>query len=127
MTDIGRSLVRSVYNWGRWPALISQDGRWLAVGSTNGVLQVWDLRNRGLFRQSALSTEAVFPWAFVDGGQKLVISQPNDFLHEWDLTMWNETRSWPAVNNMMSLVFSLNEQWCLTFKPGVLREKKREE
>jgi WD40 repeat protein len=120
--EIGMSLVRSKSNWGHWPALFSQDGRWLAVGSTNGLLEVWDLLNRRLFRHFNHATEEAFPWAFLADGKRLVASQPNDFLHEWDLTTGEEISSWPGAGNMTSLAFSPDEQWCLMFSPGVLRE-----
>ena len=75
----------------------SLDGRFLAVGSTNGVLQIWDLSGRVLAQQLTNTADKVWPLNFLAAGNKLItFSVSDNFLHEWDLSTGSEIQSWQA-------------------------------
>jgi WD40 repeat protein/serine/threonine protein kinase len=103
----------------RYSALISQDGRFLAVGSANGTISLWDLHDRALLRPVRVSQGPVFPWAFVAQGKHLMISSSNDgSLQEWDLTDLTDChrlRFWPISGSMEFHAFSLDGRWSLSF------------
>lgn len=76
---------------------LSPDGRFLAVGFTNGTLSVWDLSLRILRREFKLGDGNVYPLSFLARGNRLVVySQPDNRLCEWDLEANREAQSWPA-------------------------------
>ena len=76
-------------------ACFSDDAQRLAVGSTNGTVQLWDLQQRVLLREFTVSTGTVQPRQFLAQRNTLVIHQESDdSLHEWDLATSRETQSW---------------------------------
>jgi WD40 repeat protein len=76
----------------------SQYGDFLAVGSTNGVLQIWDVARRVLCRQWTNTTGLVVPSCFLADGNKLVTASMSDNLfHEWDLMTDLEMQSWQGL------------------------------
>jgi WD40 repeat protein/serine/threonine protein kinase len=79
----------------------SQDGRFLAFGFTNGVLQVWDVSRRVLLRQWTNTTDNVWTVTFLANGNKLITwSKIGNSYHEWDLPTGRELQSWrEAVPN----------------------------
>jgi WD40 repeat protein len=96
---------------------ISRGGRRLATGSTNGFIQVWDLQRGSLLRQFKASQTAVRPHTFLGQREKLVVVRDDDqSFHEWDLSSWEEVRSWRGAANWTGLgsAFSPDERWCLT-------------
>ncbi len=108
-----------------WRTAISPQGKWLAVGSTNGTVQVWDLERRALLRQFTTSTGPVFPSAFLAQETKLVtVHMDDNSFHEWNLSTGTETRSWAGPGGMSIYVpatFSSDEQWCLMANARRLR------
>jgi len=113
LMDIGTEF--SYYRWLlRYSVLISRDARWLATGSTNGTIRVWDLRARTLLGQSTVSTGGVLPLEFVAQGKRLMIVHVDDgSVHEWDLTTWQESRSWQGAADTWHLTFSQDGRWSL--------------
>jgi WD40 repeat protein len=112
---------------------MSDDGRWLAAGSTNGLIRVWDLENRTQQSALALHDGAVLPWTFLSQGRKLVIIHPDDgSVHEWDLTTRQESQaSHSSVEAGYIFAyrtpgsFSPDERWRLTIgyqNASVLRD-----
>src|SRR5881396_3689426 len=66
-----------------------------AAGSTNGVLQVWDISRRLLRRQWSDTAGDVWPGVFLAGGNKLVTISIADRSHrEWDLASGLQIQSW---------------------------------
>jgi WD40 repeat protein len=96
--DLGRALVafqprNRQGNELRWSSARSSDGHWLAVGSTNGVVDVWDLRQGRRSRQRKLSSGAVGVLGFLDGGRSLLLFRHEDLsLHEWNLGLEAKNR-----------------------------------
>jgi len=98
--------------------LISQNGRFLAVGSTNGILRVWDVSRRVLCHQlSAATTGEVYPISFLADGNKLLTGSASDHvIHEWDLMTDVEIQSWQAPAD--SVDASPDERYCLAIGDG---------
>jgi WD40 repeat protein len=105
----------SYYRWLlRYSVLISRDARWLATGSTNGTIRVWDLRARTLLGQSTVSAGGVLPLEFVAQGKRLMVVHVDDgSVHEWDLTTWQESRSWQGAADTSYPTFSQDGRWSL--------------
>jgi serine/threonine protein kinase/WD40 repeat protein len=109
----------------------SPDAQLLAVALTNSVIQIWDVPRRVLLHQLAvLAKRTISPGSgllFLDHGRKLLILDPQDKLHEWDLTNWQEVQSWPGPADAMTVAVSPDEAWCLALGrsgshcPAVLR------
>jgi WD40 repeat protein len=93
LLDVGAGLIHGVDL--HWFHLFSRDGQFLAVGSTNGLMRVWDLRRRVLSSQLTNTTGEFMPLAFLDGGEKLITGS-GDMFQEWDLRTASEIQSWPA-------------------------------
>jgi len=73
----------------------SVDGHFLAAGSTNGVLQIWDLSRRTLYRQWTNGTGKGWPVEFLPGGNQLLTwSRSDDLLHMWEDATSREIQSW---------------------------------
>ncbi len=99
--------------------LFSRDAGTLAVGYTNGVLEVWDIPRRNLKRQWAASAGEVRPEAFLADGTKLVTTSMVEGLHqEWDLGSGLAIQSWRWADEFTSLSLSADEQNCLAFGYG---------
>ena len=80
-----------------WASSFSPDGRFLAAGSTNGNISVWDVSRRVLRREFKLGDGRVHPVSFLAQGNRLVVwfAADNRF-SEWDLEANREIQSWPA-------------------------------
>ena len=75
----------------------SPDGRFLAVGFTNGNISVWDVSRRVLRREFKLGDSSVTPLSFLARGNRLVVRVAADnHFSEWDLEANREIQSWPA-------------------------------
>jgi WD40 repeat protein len=99
--------------------LFSADASALAVGSINGVLQVWDIPHRNLKRQWPESAGELRPEAFLAAGTKLVTTSMADgLLHEWDLGSDRPIQSWRWPAEFTSLSISTDDQYCLAFGYG---------
>ncbi|HTQ49061.1 MAG TPA: protein kinase, partial [Candidatus Acidoferrales bacterium] len=77
--------------------VFSDEGRFLAVRSTNGLVQVWDVTHQTLRRQWTNSAGEVATMQFFSGGDKLLTrTEPGNLIEEWDLKTGLETESWMA-------------------------------
>jgi WD40 repeat protein len=94
----------------------SRDGNFLATGSTNGRVQVWDVSRRVLCRQITNSISEVVPLCFfADGNKLLTLSVSDHSLHEWNLTSGLEIQSWPAPPSFAgAIALSPDERSCIT-------------
>ncbi|MBL9173885.1 MAG: hypothetical protein JNL10_10155 [Verrucomicrobiales bacterium] len=77
--------------------IFSEDGRWFAVGSTNGFAEVWNVPERrqvqkiGSYPRS-VRTEQFSP----DGTRLIVLDVSNERFAEWDLAASREIRTFPT-------------------------------
>jgi WD40 repeat protein/serine/threonine protein kinase len=96
-------------------ALISREGRWVAAGSEDGIVTVWDLQERTLLRQATVSSGSVVPVEFTDRESRLVVWDANDgSFQERDLATWQRTRSWQGpVSSLVRAAFSADEKLCI--------------
>ncbi|HXR07708.1 MAG TPA: serine/threonine-protein kinase [Candidatus Acidoferrum sp.] len=106
------------------PCLLSQDGRLLALSSSSGVLQIWDVTQRVLSLQWTNTTGEIAPLSFFAGGTKLILRSLSDNLfHELDLVTGSEIQSWqgPASPRQM-MAFSPDERSCVAidYEGGVV-------
>ena len=112
LLEVGSILMRSIDL--TWSHVFSRDGQFLAVGSTNGLMRVWDVPRRVLSCQLTNTPGALVPVAFLDGGRKLIAGAGGS-LHEWDLTTASEIQSWSVNWHPTSL--SPDESLCVTGEP----------
>jgi WD40 repeat protein/serine/threonine protein kinase len=89
----------------------SQDGRLLAVGSTNGVVSVWDLAHGTISHRLTNATNDADPAAFEPSGEKLItVSYAPVRFHEWDLVTGSEIQSWPGPSSYNAFAVSPDGQ-----------------
>lgn len=99
--------------------VFSQDGRFLATGSTTGVLQVWDVSRGELRRQWTNTSDRVQPQAFLSKGSKLVTwSKANNLLTEWDLAGGAAIDFWKAPLQFSASGFSPDGRLCVAVGYG---------
>ena len=120
LMDLGTKF--SFYRWPfRYSVLISRNGRWVAAGSPDGNIKLWDLQERTLLHQSTVSTGWVVPLEFTEKGKRLVVFHLNDgSFHEWDLTAWRQTRSWQGLAQPPVVAFSPDERLCIIGYGGAI-------
>jgi eukaryotic-like serine/threonine-protein kinase len=97
--------------------LFSRDGRFLAIASADGRVQVWDISRR-LPVSSFTFRGTPFPVAFRSNNLRLVVADlTGEFFHEWDLGTEREIRSWRsggAISQVSgAFAFSPDERYCL--------------
>jgi WD40 repeat protein len=90
---------------------VSPDVRYLAVVTTNGVLQIWNVWPQVLRRQWTNTTGHVAPLCFLADGSKLITWSSGDLLREWDLTTGSEIQSWLAPRDFSIWALSPDERW----------------
>ena len=79
----------------RYNPVFSPDCHFLACGSTNGLIQIWDLRRRLRLKEFPVGTGRVWPFQFRGGGRSLIVwSDDHRPVREWDLTNFKELVSW---------------------------------
>ena len=105
--EIGRNYARSAF---------STDGHFLAVGSTNGNISVWDVSRRVLRREFKVGDGRVDPRAFLAQGNRLVVwrSADNRF-SEWDVEANREIQFWPAPAAFATFGLSPDERLGIGF------------
>jgi WD40 repeat protein len=114
LMDIGASLIH-----GPSDNVFSRDGRFLAFGCANGLIQVWDVSRQVLRRQWTNTTGRVTPLTFLADGNKLITGSGSDSLvHEWDLITGRELQSWPAVSWDFDIAVSQDEERLAAFGTG---------
>ncbi len=96
-----------------------QDGRFLAISSTNGIISIWDVSRQVLWHQTANGTNEGILLCFDAAGNNLITgSQNNQVYHEWNLTSGLETQSWPgAMPYDGSIALSPDAQFCVIAGP----------
>jgi len=82
------------------PTKFSEDGRLLAVGLTNGTVDLYDLAKHTLLRRFGHNTETVEDVAFLPGATNLWVWTfgPPIMVHLWDLISFQEIQSWKDIN-----------------------------
>jgi WD40 repeat protein len=93
-------------------------GRLLATVLSDGVVQVWDVRQRALHREFKAYDKTVFPAQFVSQERRVVLLYPDDSLREWDIASGQQTQSWRGLPRLSAVAFSPDERWCLMFGLG---------
>ncbi len=79
-------------------SVFSKDGRFLANGSANGIIRVWDLAQGTLLRQITNTADIVIPVKFLADGSRLLTGSFTGWaFHEWDVATGRELQSWPAL------------------------------
>jgi len=78
----------------------SEDGRLLAVGLTNGDVELYDLAKHALPRRFGHYTERIDDVAFLPGATNLWVWTfgPPITVHLWDLISFQEIQSWKDLN-----------------------------
>jgi WD40 repeat protein len=81
-------------------AEFSKDGRLLAVGLTNGTVELYDLDKRIQLRHFGHYTKPVWIVEFLPGETNLLLGTADFPLaaHVWDLVSFQETQSWKDIN-----------------------------
>jgi eukaryotic-like serine/threonine-protein kinase len=103
-----------ISDYGGFMWCFSRDGRRLALGSPEGLVQVWDIPSRALWRQITSSTGRVRALRFLANGNRLLTLSVNDFVvHEWDLTTPWEIQSWRAPADIIHYAISPDERSCV--------------
>jgi serine/threonine protein kinase/WD40 repeat protein len=89
----------------------SQDGRLAAIGSSNGIVSVWDLSRRIPLWRLTNGTGFAEAIGFSANGTKLVtLARP--LCHAWDLATALETQSWQVPTfPLYSVALSPDAQW----------------
>jgi eukaryotic-like serine/threonine-protein kinase len=109
LLETGAITNRSGFAW-----CLSSDGRRLALGSVGGVVQVWDISSRALWRQLTNSTGRVRAVKFFAEGNRLLTLSVNDHLvHDWDLTTASKVQSWQAPPDIIHYALSPDERRCV--------------
>jgi len=90
LLDIGNNFLGGVF---------SGDGHYLATGSANGVISIWDLSKKTLRQSLKGEPGEIVPVRFFAKGRKLLTKRwliPDVRIHTWDLATEREQYSWIA-------------------------------
>ena len=114
--DVGTNLIFTGYDWHEY---FSRDGHFLATVSTNGVMQIWDVGRKVLWRQLTNTTGEAVPIIFFADGNKLITwSERDNLLHEFNLATGLEIQSWPAPTQFDVATITPDERFCLAIGEG---------
>ena len=96
-------------------SMLSEDRRFLAIGSTTGIIQIWDVSRQVMVRQLTNPAGRVWLLSFLAKGSKLAtFSLSDNLFHEWNLTTGLETQSWQGPASVgYAYGFSPDERWCI--------------
>jgi len=100
-----------------WPPAwcFSSDGRRLALGSVEGLVEVWDVPRRALWQRLTNSTGLVRAVKFFAEGNRLLTLSVNDHIFDdWDLTTASKVQSWQAPADILHYALSPDERHCVT-------------
>src|SRR5262249_48182538 len=94
--------TNSGYAW-----CFSNDGRRLALGSVEGLVEVWDVPRRALWRRLTNSVGHVRAFKFFARGDRLLtLSVKDRIIDDWDLTTASKVQSWPAPRENLHYALS---------------------
>jgi len=113
LLDLGRITVNlsSRGNDVLWPYRFSPDCRFLACGSINGTITVWDISRRSLWREFKPGEGGATPLDFLARGSRLICHTSTDNrLSEWDLEANREVQAWPAPATLEAFGLSPDER-----------------
>jgi WD40 repeat protein len=89
----------------------SGDGQFLARGSLDGGVSVFNVAQRALWREFKTAAGRVVPMAFLGRGNRLFgMRNTDNHLFEWDLVANREIQSWPAPRQDNSFGVSPDER-----------------
>jgi eukaryotic-like serine/threonine-protein kinase len=92
----------------------SSDGRRLALGSVEGLVEVWDVPRRALWQRLTNSMGLVRAVKFFAEGNRLLTFSVNDHIFDdWDLTTASKVQSWQAPADIVHFALSPDERHCL--------------
>ncbi len=110
LLETGAIADRSGFAW-----CFSKDGRRLARGSVEGLVEVWDVPRRALWRRLTNSTGRVRAVRFFADGNRLLTLSVNDHIFDdWDLTTASKVQSWQAPADILHFALSPDERHCVT-------------
>lgn len=90
---------------------LSPDGRRLATASSNGLIQVWDIPQRTVWRQWTNATGSAAAFKFLRNGSRLLTySEADNVFHEWNLDTTSEMQSWQAPQGLSAGGISPDER-----------------
>jgi WD40 repeat protein len=99
----------------RFGRCFSRDGRHLARGSVAGLVEVWDVPRRALWRRLTNSTGRVQAVRFFSEGNRLLTLSVNDHIFDdWDLITASKVQSWQAPADILHFALSPDERHCVT-------------
>ncbi len=84
-----------VHDWIVTCADFSPEGRWLATGSQDQVVKIWDVKQSVLVATLPSTPGAVWSVAFTPDGRQLVTAGQNG-VKIWDCQRWTEVRQLPG-------------------------------
>jgi len=95
----------------------SKDGRWLAAGSADGVMRIWDVARRALIHQWTNGTGELVAAGFLDGGKKLIAWSGGDrSFHYCDAATGRDFLTWPLPKTWRrTMDISPDERFCVAF------------
>ena len=92
----------------------SKDGRRLALGSAEGLVEVWDVPRRALWRRLTNSTGLVRAVKFFAEGNRLLTLSVNDHIFDdWNLTTASKVQSWQTPPDIIHYALSADERHCV--------------
>jgi len=93
-------------------AQIADDGHQLVVGSTDGIISVWDLPQRALRYEFPTGDGPVDPWQLLAQGKRLlVLNAAKVNFTEWDLAARWPIRSFGGAPAVADAALSGDERW----------------
>lgn len=106
--------------------LFSDDGRWLAASSSNGLIQVWDLQQQTMVNQFHAGSKRTLIDFFRAEGRRLVTHDTAEGSYqEWDIAKGTKTQEWRGPPGRSFNAGSPDGKWCLMFSQdgsNVLRD-----
>ena len=90
---------------------LSQDGRWLAVGAREGVVDVWELRPPRKFASFSGHTGPVASLAFTPDGNRLVSGAADGAVKLWNLRDRMEASTFGQGSPVLSVAVSPDGRW----------------
>jgi WD40 repeat protein len=91
------------------------DGLWLAAGSADGNIQIWDLQSGKAAGRFLVAQGKVVPQRLFAGGGRLIVYCDRDHsVHEWDVAKQREIQAWQVPERPTAFASSTDGRWFLT-------------